>query len=338
MRGADAHIRPKRCHRPFTGFSAEMQSEEESIIMRKPTATSGYKRGRILSDSLFLLPALFAFVFVILIPFLLGIYYSFTNWDGINYAKDFIGFANYLNIFRDNQFLYSAYATIKYALFSIVLVNVVGFGLALLVTSRARGKNLYRVGFFVPNLIGGIVLGTIWQFIFSNIIPSIAQKLGIAGLETSLLSRGDLIIFIMAFVNTWQYAGYIMMIYVAGIQSISMDVIEASEVDGANYPTRIFRIVMPLVSNSFTICLFLTLTNAFKSYDLNVALTNGGPAGIFAGGIVRQSELLALNIYNTAYMYNKTAEGQAKAVIFFIFLAVISIIQVSITKKREVEL
>ncbi len=187
-------------------------------------------------------------------------------------------------------------------------------------------------------MIGGIVLGTIWQFIFSNIIPGLGKILGISGLELSLLSNGKIIIFIMAFVNTWQYAGYIMMIYVAGIQSISMDVLEAAEVDGASYPTRIFKIIMPLVSNSFTICLFLTLTNAFKSYDLNVALTAGGPAGLFAGGVVRQSELLALNIYNTAYLYNKTAEGQAKAVLFFIFLAIISIIQVSITKKKEVEL
>ena len=306
--------------------------------MSKRKNIPGYKRGRLLSDGLFLLPALFFFSFVILIPFVLGIYYSFTNWDGINYSKQFIGFANYKSIFTDMQFLYSAYATLKYALLSIVMVNVVGFCLALLVTSRARGKNIYRVGFFVPNLIGGIVLGTIWQFIFSNIIPGLGKILGISGLELSLLSNGKIIIFIMAFVNTWQYAGYIMMIYVAGIQSISMDVLEATEVDGASYPTRIFKIIMPLVSNSFTICLFLTLTNAFKSYDLNVALTAGGPAGLFAGGVVRQSELLALNIYNTAYLYNKTAEGQAKAVLFFIFLAIISIIQVSITKKKEVEL
>ncbi len=306
--------------------------------MTKSDRKSGYKRGRIFWDSVFLAPAIFVFVVVILVPFLLGIYYSFTNWDGINVQKAFIGLKNYSSIFQDRQFFYSAYATVKYAVLSIVLVNAVGFILALLVTSNAKARNLYRVGFFVPNLIGGIVLGTIWQFIFSNIVPSLAGKLGIAGLSTSLLSRGDSIIFLMAFVNTWQYAGYIMMIYIAGIQSISMDVMEAAEVDGASYLRRLFRIVMPLVSNSFTICLFLTLTNAFKSYDLNFALTNGGPVSLFNGTVVRSSELLALNIYNTAYLYNKTAEGQAKAVIFFIFLAIVSIIQVSVTKRKEVEM
>lgn len=306
--------------------------------MKKDKRKPGYKKGRVFWDGVFLTPAIFAFGVVILIPFLLGIYYSFTNWDGINAQKNFIGLANYIKIFTDKQFYYSAYATIKYALFSIIMVNVVGFILALLVTSKAKARNLYRVGFFVPNLIGGIVLGTIWQFIFSNIVPVLGSALHIPGLEVSLLSKGDSIIAVMAFVNTWQYAGYIMMIYVAGIQSIPQEVLEAAEVDGASYVSRIFKIVLPLVSNSFTICLFLTLTNAFKSYDLNVALTNGGPANLFAGGVVRSSELLALNIYNTAYQYNKTAEGQAKAVLFFIFLAIVSTIQVSITKRREVEM
>lgn len=306
--------------------------------MTKFNGKSAHRKGRIFWDSVFLAPAIFSFVVVILIPFLLGIYYSFTNWDGINAQKTFIGLKNYAFIFKDTQFFYSAYATIKYAVLSIVMVNIVGFILALLVTSNAKARNIYRVGFFVPNLIGGIVLGTIWQFIFSNIVPSMAGKLGISGLSTSLLSKGDSIVFIMAFVNTWQYAGYIMMIYIAGIQSISMDVMEAAEVDGATYLRRLFRIVMPLVSNSFTICLFLTLTNAFKSYDLNFALTNGGPASLFHGSVVRSSELLALNIYNTAYLYNKTAEGQSKAVLFFIFLAIVSIVQVTVTKRKEVEL
>lgn len=306
--------------------------------MKKREKRTGCKKGRVFWDGVFLTPAVFAFVIVVLIPFLLGIYYSFTNWDGINAQKDFVGLANYAKIFTDNQFFYSAWATVKYAFFSIILVNVVGFILALLVTSRAKARNLYRIGFFVPNLIGGIVLGTIWQFIFSNIVPALGSTLHIPGLDVSLLAKGDTIIYVMAFVNTWQYAGYIMMIYVAGIQSISSEVLEAAEVDGASNITRIFKIILPLVSNSFTICLFLTLTNAFKSYDLNVALTNGGPASLFNGGVVRSSELLALNIYNTGYLYNNTAQGQAKAVLFFIFLSIVSTIQVSITKRREVEL
>lgn len=306
--------------------------------MMKSKVRKNTKKGRVLWDSVFLAPAIIAFICVILIPFLLGIYYSFTDWDGINAQKTFIGLKNYISIFKDSQFYYSAFATIKYAVVSIIMVNAIGFILALLVTSKAKARNLYRVGFFVPNLIGGIVLGTIWQFIFSNIVPGLANMLGITSLSTSLLAKGDTIIYVMAFVNTWQYAGYIMMIYVAGIQSISSEVLEAAEVDGAGYIRRLFKIIVPLLSNSFTICLFLTLTNAFKSYDLNFALTNGGPAGLVNGTVVRSSELLALNIYNTAYLYNKTAEGQAKAVIFFIFLTIISIAQVSITKRKEVEL
>ena len=294
--------------------------------------------GRRLTDVLFIAPAILGFAVVIIIPFLLGIGYSFTDWDGLKSNLNFVGWINYAAIFRDTKFLYSFWATLKYAVINVVFVNITAFCLALLVTGRARGRNIYRAGFFVPNLIGGIVLGTIWQFIFSNIIPSIAGALGIGALSVSLLANGPSIIWMMSVVNTWQYAGYIMMIYVAGIQGISESVIEASKVDGANYYTRVRRIILPLVSNAFTISLFLTLTNSFKSYDVNVALTNGGPAGIVMGKATQLSELLALNIYNTAYLYNKMSEGQAKAVIFFIALAILSLTQVSITKKREVEM
>ncbi|MBR0268025.1 MAG: sugar ABC transporter permease [Clostridia bacterium] len=295
------------------------------------------RKKRKLTEFLFLLPTLIAFVMVIIIPFIFGIYYSFTDWQGTGAVSQSVGFANYAEIFKDAGFLHSFLITLLFTVLNIVTVNVVAFAISLLVTSEIRGRNLYRAGFFVPNLIGGIVLGLVWQFIFSNILPSIGQSLGLPTLSKSLISNKDTVMFTMVTVNTWQYAGYIMLIYVAAIQGISKSVMEAAEVDGARYWTRITRIQIPLMANAFTISLFLTLTNSFKMYDVNVALTNGGPVTLFMGKPTQASELLALNIYNTAFKYNNMAQGQAKAVIFFIVLTIFSIIQVTWNKSKEVE-
>ena len=292
---------------------------------------------RKLTEFLFLLPTLLAFVLVIIIPFILGIYYSFTDWQGTGAVSKMVGFENYAAIFQDAGFLHSFLVTLLFTVLNIITVNVVAFVISLLVTSEIRGRNLYRAGFFVPNLIGGIVLGLVWQFIFSNILPSIGASLGWAGLSKSLISNKDTVMFTMVTVNTWQYAGYIMLIYVASIQGISKSVMEAAEVDGARYWTRVLKIQVPLMANAFTISLFLTLTNSFKMYDVNVALTNGGPVALFMNKPVQASELLALNIYQTAFKYNNMAQGQAKAVIFFVVLTIFSIIQVSWNKSKEVE-
>ena len=295
------------------------------------------KQKRKLTEFLFLLPTLLAFVMVIIIPFILGIYYSFTDWQGTGAASQMVGLANYKAILKEPAFFHSFLITIKFTIYNIISVNVVAFCISLLVTSEIRGRDLYRAGFFVPNLIGGIVLGLIWQFIFSNIIPAAGKALAWPLLSKSLLSNKDTVMFTMVVVNTWQYAGYIMLIYVAAIQGISKSVMEAAVVDGANYWMRVTRIQIPLMANAFTISLFLTLTNSFKMYDVNVALTNGGPVGIFMMKPVQASELLALNIYQTAFKYNNMAQGQAKAVIFFVVLTVFSIIQVSYNKSKEVE-
>ena len=292
---------------------------------------------RKLTEFLFLLPTLIAFIMVIIIPFILGIYYSFTDWQGTGAVSQMVGFENYKGIFQEAGFLHSFLVTLLFTVLNIITVNVVAFVISLLVTSEIRGRNLYRAGFFVPNLIGGIVLGLVWQFIFSNILPSIGASLGWAGLSKSLISNKDTVMFTMVTVNTWQYAGYIMLIYVASIQGISKSVMEAAEVDGARYWTRVLKIQVPLMANAFTISLFLTLTNSFKMYDVNVALTNGGPIAMFMNKPVQASELLALNIYQTAFKYNNMAQGQAKAVIFFIVLTIFSIIQVSWNKSKEVE-
>ena len=295
------------------------------------------KQKRKLTEFLFLLPTLFAFLMVIIIPFILGIYYSFTDWQGTGAVTGSVGFANYAAIFREPAFLHSFLKTLLFTVLNIITVNVVAFVISLPVTSEIRGRNVYRAGFFVPNLIGGIVLGLVWQFIFSNILPSIGSALGWPTLSKSLISNKDTVMFTMVTVNTWQYAGYIMLIYVAAIQGISKSVMEAAEVDGAKYWTRVTRIQIPLMANAFTISLFLTLTNSFKMYDVNVALTNGGPVSVFMGKPVQASELLALNIYNTAFKYHNMAQGQAKAVIFFVVLTIFSVIQVTWNKSKEVE-
>ena len=295
------------------------------------------KQRRQLTEFLFLLPTLLAFVMVIIIPFIFGIFYSFTDWQGTGAASQMVGLANYKAILKEPGFFHSFLITIKFTIYNIISVNVVAFCISLLVTSEIRGRDIYRAGFFVPNLIGGIVLGLIWQFIFSNIVPGIGKALGWPLLSKSLLSNKDTVMLTMVIVNTWQYAGYIMLIYVASIQGISKSVMEAALVDGANYWMRITRIQIPLMANAFTISLFLTLTNSFKMYDVNVALTNGGPVGVFMMKPVQASELLALNIYQTAFKYNNMAQGQAKAVIFFVVLTIFSIIQVSYNKSKEVE-
>ena len=291
-----------------------------------------------LTNILFILPTLLSFTLIVIIPFFMGIYYSLTDWNGVSRVINFVGLQNYRGMFSSPDFLYSLKVTVFYTVINIVLVNLVGFCLALLATSNLRLRNLYRAGFFVPNLIGGIVLGYIWQFMFNNVFVSFAAKLGISFMSKSMLSSPKLVIWAMSIVNTWQYGGYIMMIYVAGIQGIPSELMEAASVDGANYGMRLRKILIPMLSNSFTICLFLTLINSFKQYDMNFSLTNGGPAALFMGKAIRSSELLAMNIYNTATLNNKLAIGQAKAVVFFLMLVVVSLVQVSFNKRREVEL
>ena len=295
------------------------------------------KSKRKLTEALFLLPTVLAFIMVIIIPFIYGIYYSFTDWQGTGAASAWVGLENYKAIFQEPAFLHSFLITVEFTVLNVISVNVVAFIISLLVTSEIRGRNVYRAGFFVPNLIGGIVLGLVWQFIFSNILPQVGASIGSALLSKSLISNKDTVMLTMVIVNTWQYAGYIMLIYVASIQGISKSVLEAAEVDGAKYWTRITKIQIPLMANAFTISLFLTLTNSFKMYDVNVALTNGGPTTVFMMKPVQASELLALNIYQTAFKYNNMAQGQAKAVVFFVVLTIFSIIQVTYNKRKEIE-
>ena len=272
------------------------------------------------------------------IPFFLGIYYSMTDFNGVRTNLTFVGLKNYETMFSDPLFLHSFLVTVEYTVINVIFVNVVAFALSLMVTSNLKGRNFLRAGFFVPNLIGGIVLGYIWQFVFNNVITQTAASLGLNFLTKSLISNKDTVIWAMSLVNVWQYAGYIMMIYVAAIQGIPANLMEAASVDGANYWTRLTKILIPMMASSFTITTFLTLTNSFKQFDLNMSLTNGGPAGMYMMKAVKTSELLALNIYNTAITKNMWGDGQARAVIFFIVLVCISLVQVAINKRKEVEM
>lgn len=289
---------------------------------------------------LFLFPALFSFLMVVIIPFLMGVYYSMTDWTAIAGTKiTWVGLANYKDMFADLAFRYSFIRTVLFTALSAVTINVVALGLAILVTRNIKLKGLFRAGFFMPNLIGGLVLGYIWQFIFKSVVPAMGAALNIPSIEEALiLADPTLTLFGLITAFTWQYAGYIMMIYVAALLNIPQSLLEAAEIDGAPFFKKLRHITIPMIAHAFTVTTFLTLVNSFKQYDIIVALTNGGPSDLYKGEIVNATELLAVHIYDVAFKYNQMAEGQARAVIFFIILSVVSIAQVYYNKKREVEM
>lgn len=293
---------------------------------------------------LFLAPVLLAFALVIVVPFLLGVYYSFTSWTATARLGDslkVVGLRNFAGILKDPSFTYSFILTVVYTVLNMIVINVVSFSLAMLVTLRLKGRNVYRAGFFVPNLIGGLILGYVWQFIFNNAVPSIGTMLGLASWANPdylILARSSTALIALVVVGTWQYAGYIMVIYVAAIETIPQELVEAAQIDGASPFRRLRAITLPMTRQAFTITIFLTLVNSFKQFDVNVSLTGGGPSAMFQGQPIYGTQLLAMNIYNQGFKSNDMAGGQARAVVFFLVLVIVSIIQVSISKKREIEL
>jgi raffinose/stachyose/melibiose transport system permease protein len=293
---------------------------------------------------LFLAPAIIAFLMVIVIPFFMGIFYSLTDWtsrpqpDGLQ----FVGLQNFILSIKDPSFLYSFILTFVYTFINMLLINVVAFGLALLVTSKLKYKNIYRAGFFLPNLIGGLILGYIWQFIFNIVIPNLPVIStiypAIAEPANLMLANRNSAVMAIVIAGSWQYSGYIMMIYIAAILSVPEELFEAAKIDGASSFRKLIHITVPMTAQAFTITLFLTLIQSFKQFDVNVSLTGGGPSTAFMGKFMRGTELLALDIYNTAFTSNSLAQSQARSVIFFIVLVIISLIQVRRNKRREVEL
>ena len=268
----------------------------------------------------FVLPTLAAFTIVFAVPFILGLGLSFTEFTTVLDAK-WVAFENYIKAFSNKDFLNALWFTVKFAVVSVITINVISFALASLLTKGLRGTNLFRTVFFMPNLIGGIVLGYIWQLIINGIL----QNIGVTITYDAKYGFWGLVVMM-----NWQLIGYMMIIYIAGIQNIPSDLQDASKVDGASRWQTLRHVTIPLVMPSVTICLFLTITNSFKLFDQNLALTAGAPS--------KQTAMLALDIYNTFYgKIGWEGVGQAKAVIFFIIVAAISFAQLIFTRKKEVE-
>ena len=277
---------------------------------------------------IFVLPTLAAFIIGFLYPFIRGIYLSFCTFRTTSDAK-WVGLDNYIKAFNDEGFFHAFWYTALFTVVSVVVINLFAFMVAYVLTRGIRGSNTFRTVFFMPNLIGGIVLGYIWQMIFDGIL----RNYGTSIVLDSRFGFWGLII-LMA----WQQIGYMMIIYIAGLQSVPEELNEAAKIDGANGWQTLRHITIPTVMPSITICTFLTLTNSFKLFDQNLALTNGAPIAFTANGAIKQTEMIALNIYNTFYTNaNWRGVGQAKAVLFFILVAAIALIQLRFTRKREVQ-
>lgn len=269
---------------------------------------------------IFLLPIMIAFAFAFVIPFAMGVGLSFTEFTAVTDAK-WVGFQNYISAFSSSSdFLHALGFTALFTVVSVVTVNVFSFSLALLLSRGIRGTNLFRSVFFMPNLIGGIVLGYIWNLLINAVLSSFG---------VDITYKAEYGFWGLVILTNWQLIGYMMVIYVAGLQNVPHDLIEAAQIDGASPAKTLFSVKIPMVMPSITICMFLTLTNSFKMFDQNLALTAGAPE--------RETEMLALNIYNTFYgRVGWQGVGQAKAVIFFIIVGLLAFLQLKITSSKEV--
>ena len=273
-------------------------------------------------------PGTILFFGTVIVPFLYGLYLTLTSWDGTSRSKPFVGLENFANAFKDTTYWQAMGRTVIYSIFAVILINVVAFALAYLVTSGVKGQNFFRAGFFVPNLIGGIVLGYVWKFVFNRAFVAIGKAIS-AGTTVSLLSTPNGAMFCLILVSVWQYAGYMMLIYVAGFMSVSKDVQEASLIDGCTPSQAMKNVTIPLMRSSFVQCIFLSITRCFVVYDVNLSLTKGEPFG--------SSVLAAMHVYNQAFTYKNYGLGQAEAVILFLVCAIVGVTQVMVGKKGEVE-
>lgn len=278
---------------------------------------------------IFVGPALLAFTCVVIIPFLYGLVLTFTDWDGISTTWNLIGISNFIKVFQDKDFWASLWLTVKYVLASVVLINVIAFILAYLLTSGIKAQSFLRSAFFTPNLIGGIILGLIWNFVFSRVLVSIGQQLSLGIFSTSWLSDPTKAFWAMVIVTVWQYSGYMMIIYVAGFTGINKDLLEAASIDGCNGMQVTRHVTLPLMVPSFVICLFLSLQRCFMVYDLNLSFTGGEPYG--------STKMAAMYVYEKAFRAKEYGTGQAEALVLFVVVAAIILIQLYIGKKKEVD-
>ena len=297
---------------------------------KKITNSNSIQRATRMWSPLFLGPVVIAFIIGFVWPFIQGIWLSLCKFKTISNAK-FIGLDNYAKAFNDVGFRHAFWYTALFAIVSLVLINVLAFAVAYVLTQGIRGSNLYRTVFFMPNLIGGIVLGYIWSMIFDGIL---------GWYSTSILLESKYGFWGLIILMCWQQIGYMMIIYIAGLQNVSGEMLEAARIDGASRWTTLFKVTIPNVMPSITICVFLSLTNGFKLFDQNLALTAGQPFIIQPGGTtIKTTEMLALNIFNTFNASGASSQGvaQAKAVVFFVLVAGLGLLQLGYTRKKEVQ-
>jgi raffinose/stachyose/melibiose transport system permease protein len=310
--------------------NTQIETKSQTNKAIKTVSKRNKKIKNILTYAAFVGPALLFFIVIQIIPFFMGVYYSFTSWNGVSSAVEWVGLANYIKIFKnDPGFVNSFLFTTKFMFAAVIISNFIGLGLALLLNAALKSRNLLRTVFFIPNVIGGLLLGFIWQFIFVKGFASIGKMTDLAFFKLPWLGDENTAFWGIVIVFAWQISGYMMVIYIAALQGVDQNLLEAAKIDGASNWTLLTKIIIPLILPAFTICIFLTISMAFKIFDINISLTNGGP--------FNSTQSVAINIYQEAFQYNRYGLGTAKSILFFIVVAIFTTVQVLATKKREVE-
>ncbi|WP_064091854.1 carbohydrate ABC transporter permease [Rossellomorea aquimaris] len=300
----------------------------DAQIKAVPKRKAKYKS--LLTYAAFVGPALLFFLVIQIVPFLMGVYYSFTSWNGVSSVVEWVGFENYKRIFTSDETFFNSFMfTTKFMFAAVIISNLIGFGFALLLNAALKTRNILRTVFFIPNVIGGLLLGFIWQFIFVKGFASIGNMTEIGFFKLPWLGNETTAFWGIVIVFAWQISGYMMVIYVAALQGVDNSLLEAAKMDGATNWTLLTKIIIPLILPAFTICFFLTISMAFKIFDLNISLTGGGP--------FNSTQSVAINIYQEAFQNNRYGLGTAKSILFFVVVAIFTTVQVMITKKKEVE-
>lgn len=279
--------------------------------------------------ALFFIPAVLIWLAIQIIPFLYGIFISFTKWDGLGNDYSWVGLNNYLTIFRDTKFIKSLWITTKYAVAVVLTSNAIAVGLGVLLTSALKGRTFFRTAMFTPNIVGGLILGYIWKFIFNFGLTAIGKSTGISLFEKSWLTSSKMALMAMIIVASWQLSSYLMLIYIAGISNVPKELMEAAYIDGAGKWAAFRYVTLPMIRSSFTVCIFLSITRCFMAFDVNLSLTGGGP--------FNATELISLKVYNTAFTSMKFGVAQAEAVVLFLVVVVVSLMQARMSMKKEVQ-
>lgn len=287
------------------------------------------KQSELLKQIVFLGPAIIFFTLIVFIPFIGGMMYSFTSWNGVSDNITYVGFDNIINLAKDESFIESFWFTTRFTLASVIISNGFGLLLALILTKALKSAKILRTVFFIPNVISGLLLGFIWQFIFVKGFASVGELTGLAFFNLPWLGTSNTAFWALIIVTVWQTAGYLMIIYIAGIMNVSPELKEAASIDGATSWQQFKDVTLPMIMPSITVCLFLSISWAFKMFDLNFSLTKGGP--------FNSTKSVALDIYVEAFQNSRYGDGAAKALVFFVVVAIITAIQVKVTKGKEVE-